>query len=83
MFKITLILGLLASIAAPLVAFAADPADSSDTPQRHKIATCKDGREYWSTSDTHQGACAKHGGVATYADGTASKSRAAKKGEYR
>lgn len=48
-----------------------------------KVATCNDGKEYWSTSNTHQGACARHGGVREWNDGTPVKARAAKKGEYR
>lgn len=52
-------------------------------PERKKVAVCADGKEYWSTSDKHQGACRGHGGVAQWADGSPVRSKAAKKGEYR
>lgn len=79
MSRIIIALGLLASIAAPLAAFAADKPKTDD---KVHVATCRDGREYWSTSTEHRGACSGAGGVAKWSDGTPVRSHA-KKGEYR
>ena len=58
--------------------------DATDTKaEKVKVADCVDGKSYYSTSNTHQGACARHGGVASWADGSPVKVRATKKGEYR
>lgn len=35
-----------------------------------KVATCKDGKEYWAPTNEHRGACSGHGGVASWADGS-------------
>ena len=87
MFKLTIALGLLAAIAAPLTALAAekDQPTQEQTVERHKIADCNDGTEYWSTSDSHRGVCGfSHKGVKAWADGSPVKAkRAAHAGEYR
>lgn len=52
------------------------------------VATCKDGKEFYTSSvdkdgkPAHIGACRGHGGVAKWADGSPVKSHE-KKGEYR
>lgn len=51
--------------------------------EKVKVADCVDGKAYYSTSNAHQGACARHGGVASWADGSEVKHRAERKGEYR
>ncbi len=64
-------------------AYAADKAPAPSDSARVLMATCNDGSEYWTTATTHQGACARHGGVKSYADGSPVKARGGKKGEYR
>lgn len=49
---------------------------------KEKVATCVDGKEYWSASTEHRGACSGHGGVASYEDGSPVKSRG-RKTDYR
>jgi hypothetical protein len=46
-----------------------------------KVATCKDGKEYWAPTNEHRGACSGHGGVAVWADGSPVK--APKSSRYR
>ncbi len=46
------------------------------------VANCRDGKEYWSASTEHRGACQKHGGVAEWMDGTPVKGKGTKR-EYR
>lgn len=43
-----------------------------------KVATCNDGKEYWSRTNEHRGACSGHGGVASWADGSPVKSNGRK-----
>lgn len=76
--RITLTLGIIGAIATPFAAWAADKAPEAD---KVKVADCVDGKAYYSSSNAHQGACARHGGVAAWADGSPVKVRAAKKGE--
>lgn len=35
-----------------------------------KVATCNDGKAYWSRTNEHRGACSGHGGVAAWTDGS-------------
>ena len=46
------------------------------------VATCNDGKEMYSATNQHRGACASHGGVKVWGDGTPVKSHA-KKSDYR
>ena len=46
-------------------------------------ATCADGLSYYHPTGEHRGACAKHGGVTSWADGSPVKSRGARKASYR
>ena len=79
MIKLTLGFSLLAITLASAV----HAAPVEQTTEKVKVADCVDGKSYYSTSNTHQGACARHGGVAAWADGSPVKHRAEKKGEYR
>lgn len=57
---------------------AAKPAAPSLIP----VATCNDGKVYSHATGEKRGACAFHGGVASWSDGTPVKSKNAK-GSYR
>jgi hypothetical protein len=41
-------------------------------------ATCNDGKDYYSKTGEHRGACSGHGGVASWADGSEVKSKGRK-----
>lgn len=80
---------ILVLMLAQSVAFAApDAPKANSVPSaskgdgKEKVATCVDGKEYWSASTDHRGACSGHGGVASYVDGSPVKSHA-RKTEYR
>jgi hypothetical protein len=52
-------------------------------PEMKEAATCNDGKTAYSVNPAeHRGLCSGHGGVATFADGSAPKSHA-KKTEYK
>lgn len=52
-------------------------------PEMQKAATCNDGKAAYSVNPAeHRGLCSGHGGVATFADGTAPKSHG-KRTDYR
>lgn len=80
-------LAILALMLVQSVAFA-KPAEKAPVPSaskgdgREKIADCNNGKEYWSTSTDHRGACSGAGGVKAWADGSPVRSKA-RKGEYR
>ncbi len=63
------------------------PSFAADAPKAH-VATCADGKEFYTSSigkdgkPSHAGACAGHGGVAKWTDGSPVKSHA-KKTEYK
>jgi len=46
------------------------------------VATCNDGKELYKATNQHIGACRGHGGVKTWADGSAVKAKG-RKSEYR
>lgn len=78
---------ILALMLAQSVAFA-KPTDKAPVPSASKgdgkehVATCNSGKEYWSSSTEHRGACSGEGGVKSWADGSPVRSKA-RKGEYR
>lgn len=63
------------------------PAFSAEPPKVH-VATCRDGKEFYSSSvgkdgkPSHAGACSGHGGVVKWADGSPVKSHE-RKTEYK
>jgi hypothetical protein len=83
----TLIATMIASLVAfgAATAFAAPPKMPVDTKhsvsgkygQIH-VATCNDGKEFYSVTNEHRGACSGHGGVASWADGSEVKSHGRK-----
>jgi len=48
-----------------------------------KVATCVDGKEYYAPTNEHRGACSGHGGVASWADGSAVRAKGGKSARYR
>ena len=90
---LTAVLVTLASIGAAVtgpMAFGADKPKATDTKHSKsgegdgliRVATCKDGKEYWAPTNEHRGACSGHGGVASWADGSEVKSNG-RKTQYR
>lgn len=74
----TTIFAMFLSIAAlpASLAFAAPPAPKATAADTVSVvATCKDGYQWKARNGKHQGACARHGGVATYTDGSTVKTR--------
>ena len=87
-----LMIAMFASLAtfATATAYAA-PAKGTPVDTKHSVsgqdgqihvATCNDGKEFYSVTNEHRGACSGHGGVASWADGSEVKSHA-KKTSYR
>jgi len=81
----TTILALSASLiffAAALAHGAETPAAASAKPELVHVATCNDGKELYKPTNQHIGACRGHGGVKSWADGSAVKAKGGKS-EYR
>jgi uncharacterized protein DUF3761 len=68
---------LASGIVAYTLTFLSPAVFAADAPKPStgmtKVATCKDGKTYYHASGERRGACSGHGGVATWADGTAPK----------
>jgi hypothetical protein len=83
----TLMIAMFASLAtfATATAYATPAKPAVDTKhsvsgqdgQIH-VATCVDGKEFYSRTNEHRGACSGHGGVAAWADGSEVKSHGRK-----
>ncbi len=76
------IIASLAFLVLSNVAHAAETAAPAKADMQ-KVATCVDGKEYYNTTGKHGGACRGHGGVASWADGSAVHSKAGRTTEYR
>ncbi len=76
--KTTILSMLLALVSVPAsIAYAAPAAPSAKPAAEQKVATCRDGKTYYTATGDHRGACSGHGGVATWADGSAVKAKRA------
>lgn len=79
--KLILTASLFLATLSAIPAFGAEPAVcGGDKPV--KVATCVDGKVMCAATNEHRGACASHGGVASWADGSEVKSHA-RKTEYK
>lgn len=60
------------SLLASAIALGAEP------PKGKPLATCNDGKTMYSETGDHRGACAGHGGVKAWADGSPVKAKGRK-----
>jgi hypothetical protein len=82
-----LVTGMLATLVAlhAAVAFAKDvkTSKSGEGDGMIKVATCKDGKDYYAPTNEHRGACSGHGGVESWADGSPVRAKGGKSDRYR